>query len=196
MVGAQVEPGTASDLEKPYRQTELVNKIQQTTDQCGGPTHLVGLRRLIEGGAQMVGVLGGGQRDIGPRRLGVPAPAGTRIPAAQRRRAAVEHQPVQPAEQSQRQRQPAGIVFVPGQNRREHAAGFDVGGHPLQHVAVHRRTQACANLTLHSNRPQQAAVVGTHVRDRSRSSSPARTTSKASPSACGSETDSSSSQCS
>src|SRR5277367_7146554 len=117
MVGAQVQPGAAADLEKPYRRFESVDQSQQTTDQRGRPTHLVGLRRLIKSAAQIVGMLGGGLHDIGPSGFGIPVPADTGIPAAQRRRSAVESQPVQPAEQSQRQSQAAGIVFVSGQDR-------------------------------------------------------------------------------
>src|ERR1700755_3186613 len=106
MVGAQVQPGTAADLEKPYRQIESVNQSQQTTDQRGRPAHLVGLRRLIKGAAQIIDVLGGGPPDSGPPGFVSPVPADTGIPAAQRRRPAVENQPVQPAEQSQGQSQP------------------------------------------------------------------------------------------
>src|ERR1700757_1110197 len=98
MVGAQVQPGAAADLEKPYRQVESVDQNQQTTNQRGRPAHLVGLRRLVKSTAQIVGVLGGGLGDIGPSGFGVPLPADTGIPAPQRRRAAVENQPVQPAE--------------------------------------------------------------------------------------------------
>jgi len=84
--------------------------------------------------------------------------------------------------------------FVPGQDFREDTAGFDVGGHPVQQLAVHRRAHARADLALQVERPHQAAVAGgAHW---SSSSSPARTTSNAPPRASGNETDSSSSQCS
>src|SRR5258707_4413466 len=95
MVGAQVQPGTAADLEKPYRRFESVAQSQQTTDQRGRPAHLVGLWRLIKSAAQIVGVLGGGLHDIGPSGFGIPVPADAGIPAAQRPCAAVENQPVQ-----------------------------------------------------------------------------------------------------
>jgi hypothetical protein len=73
---------------------------------------------------------------------------------------AVECQPVQPTKQSQRQRQPAGIVFVSGQDGGEDTTGRYIGGHPIQHVAVHRRAQPRADLALQSKRPQQAAFAG------------------------------------
>ena len=82
MVRTQVEPGAAPDLEKPYRQRESAGENEQPTDQRGGSTHFVGLRRLTEGGAQPVGMIGGGERDVGPCRLGIPLSAGARIPAA------------------------------------------------------------------------------------------------------------------
>ena len=52
MVCAQVQSSAGSDLEKPDRQTESVDKISRRADQRGGPADLVGLRRLIEGGTQ------------------------------------------------------------------------------------------------------------------------------------------------
>src|ERR1700759_5826791 len=99
MVVAQVQPGTAADLEKPYRRIESVDQSQQTTDQRCRPAHLVGLRRLVKSTAQIIGMFGGGLHDVGPSGFGVPVPTDAGIPAAQRRRAAVENQPVQPTAQ-------------------------------------------------------------------------------------------------
>ncbi len=189
VVGTQIETGAAADLEKPCGQIESVGQQQQTADQCGRAADLVGLRRLVESGTQILGVLGGGLHDVGPPGLGVPVSADAGIPAAQRRCASLESQPVQSAQQSQRQRHAAGVVFMSGEDLGEHTVGFDVAGHQSQQLAVHRRTHARADLTLHRDGLQQSAHG-------SISFSPARTTSKASPRACGSETDSSSSQCS
>jgi hypothetical protein len=58
-------------------------------------------------------------------------PARTRIPAAEPPGAPVECQPVQPAEQPQRQRQPTSIVVVAGENRGEDTAGCHVRSYPL-----------------------------------------------------------------
>ena len=82
MVGAQVQPGTAADLEKPYRQIESVSKNQQTADQRGGPAHLVGLRRLVERGAQRSACSEAASAISGQAASRIPLPAGARIPAA------------------------------------------------------------------------------------------------------------------
>ena len=166
---------------------------QQPTDQRGGAAHLVGLRWLIERRAQRAGVVCGGAQDFGPGVRRVPGPSGAGIPAAQLRCPAVEHQPVQPAEQPKRHGVARRVVLVAGEDGREDAAGLDVGGHQLEQLAVHPRAGRGAEPALRAHHVQQVLGSGGH---RSSLSSPAPTTSNASPSAAGSGTDSSLSQCS
>ena len=83
------------------------------------------------------------------------------------------------------------ILFVAGQDGREHAARFDVGGHQLEKLPVHRRTRGGAEQPLRPQRVHQVFAI--HGRS---PFSPAPTTSKALPSALGNGTDSSPSQCS
>ena len=98
---------------------------------------------------------------------------------------------MQAAEQPKRHRLARRVVFVAGQNRREDTAGFDVVGHELEQLVVHRGAGGAAEPPL---RPQGVhQVVGVHA---SNSLSPAPTTSNAFPSASGSVTDSSLSHCS
>jgi len=190
MVCPQIQPGTRSDLEKPYRQIGSAIDAQQPADQRGRSAHLIGLRWLIQSRTQRVGMVGRGQDDLGPGGSGVPGTAGAGIPAAQLGCPAVEHQPVQATEQSKRQRVARRIIFVTGQNRCEDAAGFDVLGHELIQLVVHQGAGGAAEPPLRPQGVQQVFSCGLGIHGSS-PFSPAPTTSNAFPSASGNVTDSS-----
>ncbi len=90
-----------------------------------------------------------------------------------------------------------GRRFLAYYERDGAVAGVVGGGMPGKVMKTRAKIAAAAPisevLALHAERPHQAVVGATH---RSSLSSPARTTSNASPRASGNETDSSSSQCS
>lgn len=73
-----------------------------------------------------------GADDIGPGCLRLPGAAGAGVPAAQHRCAAVEHHPVQSAEQPKRHRLALRSTLLVGQDGREDAAAFDVSCHELK----------------------------------------------------------------
>lgn len=64
--------------------------------------------------------------------LRLPGAAGAGVPAAQHRCAAVEHHPVQSAEQPKRHRLALRSTLLVGQDGREDAAAFDVSCHELK----------------------------------------------------------------
>jgi len=132
MVGAQVQPGTAADLEKPYRRFESVDQSQQTTDQRGRPAHLVGLWWLIK--ERRADSRRGRRRPARYRAIRLRYPSARRhwdtsgVAPVRGRREPTGCNP--PSSLSGKARRPR-IVFVSGQDRREHTVGFDVGGHLL-----------------------------------------------------------------
>lgn len=71
-------------------------------------------------------------RTISGQAARLPGAAGAGVPAAQHRCAAVEHHPVQSAEQPKRHRLALRSTLLVGQDGREDAAAFDVSCHELK----------------------------------------------------------------
>lgn len=136
-VGAQVQARARADLQQYHRKWRPGCHVQQSAEQCRGPAHLVGLRCLVQAGADRLQVVLDGRGPCLPY-VGARCPADARVVTGQNRRSALQDQPVHGAEQPQAQRGRTRVGFVPGQRTGHHAAACDVVARPLEQVRVQR----------------------------------------------------------
>ncbi len=156
LVGAQVETGARTDLEQPQGQAVTRGHVQQPAEQGRGTADLVGLRRLVEAGTELVAVMLENRAQRGPCPLGVGSTADRRVEERQLRRPPFEHQPVHTAQQPQRERGRPRIVLVTGQHGGGGTSAEDVFRDLRQERGVERGPELVACLRLHADQPRQA----------------------------------------
>src|SRR5882724_1596024 len=138
VVPAQVQPRARADLEQAERQAGLARDEQEAAEERGRAPHLVGLTRAPDERAQRVAVL---LERVAERRPGAVEPrlaARRRVVARERRRAALEHEPVHGAQEAQRERRADGIPLVALEHCPARPTHLDVGGRLLEQRRVER----------------------------------------------------------
>jgi hypothetical protein len=144
----QIQPRARADLEQGQGAAHLARDGQKAAEQHGAARHLVGLRRALEKAQQRRSMHSERVRHRRPQDVRIGRDPGAWVDPRQRRRRLRQHQGMQAARETQRQRIRLGIAGPSQDSLAERARLVEPFGRRLEQHRRERRAELTAGRGL------------------------------------------------